>query len=71
MEKGKLPPQAVELEEVILGGLLIDEKGLDEALPILKAKVFYKSKHQEIFKAIESLYLKNDGVDLLTVSEEL
>ncbi len=71
MNEGKLKPQALDLEEVVLGAMMIDNRGLEEAISIMKAKVFYKRKHQEIYKAIEAIFLRNDHVDLLTVSAEL
>ncbi|WP_121665262.1 replicative DNA helicase [Mesonia aquimarina] len=72
MQKGKIIPQAVDLEEVILGAMLIDEKGLDAAFAVISnPEVFYKNEHQSIFKAIKLLYESNSKVDLLTVSQKL
>lgn len=71
MEKGKLPPQALDIEEAVLGSLLIDQKAIEEVGSSIKAKMFYKEKHQHIYGAIESLFLRNEAVDLLTVSQEL
>lgn len=71
LEKGCLPPQAIELEEAILGAMMIDEKGLCEAVELLSAEVFYKDSHKNIFQAIYDLFSKNQPVDLLTVSAEL
>lgn len=71
LEKGKIPPQAVDLEEVVLGALMIDKKGLEEVSSILKTEMFYKEHHQMIYKAITNLHEKHIGVDILTVSEEL
>ena len=52
LEKGKIPPQAVELEEVVLGAMMIDKKGVDEVIDILSIDSFYKEGHQFIFEAI-------------------
>lgn len=72
LERGQLPPQAIDLEEAVLGAMLIDSRGLDECLLILKsADVFYKDGHRFIFEAIESLYADAQGVDVLTVSARL
>ena len=49
LEKGKLPPQAIDLEEVVLGAMMIDKKGVDEVIDILNADVFYKDAHQTYF----------------------
>lgn len=71
LEKGKLPPQAVDLEEVVIGALMIDKKGVDEVIDILHPEVFYKQAHQHIFEAIHSLFENSEPVDLLTVSSQL
>ncbi|AVI51509.1 replicative DNA helicase [Pukyongia salina] len=71
LEKGKLPPQATDLEEVVLGAMMIDKKGVDEVIDILNAEVFYKEAHQHIFEAIHTLFENSEPVDLLTVSAQL
>lgn len=71
LEKGKLPPQAVEVEEVVLGALMIDKKGVDEVIDILQPDAFYKPAHQLIFEAIDILFKGTQPVDLLTVSAQL
>ena len=71
LEKGKIPPQAVDLEEVVLGAMMIDKKGVDEVIDILNPDVFYKEAHQLIFEAIVNLFQSSQPVDLLTVSAEL
>lgn len=71
LEKGKIPPQAVDLEEVVLGAMLIDKKGVDEVIDILHADVFYKESHQYIYDAIFKLFESSEPVDLLTVSAQL
>src|SRR5690554_334592 len=71
LEKGKLPPQAIDLEEVVLGALMIDKKGVDEVIDILHAEVFYRPAHQHIFEAIHNLFKNSQPVDLLTVSSQL
>ncbi len=71
LEKGKLPPQAVDLEEVVLGAMMIDKKGVDEVIDILNSEVFYKEAHQHIFEAIHMLFENSEPVDLLTVSAQL
>ncbi|SHG28255.1 replicative DNA helicase [Flavobacterium johnsoniae] len=72
LEKGKLPPQCVDIESAVLGAMLIDPKGVDEALSIIsKPDVFYKDAHKYIFEAILSLYNSGNPVDVLTVGSEL
>ena len=71
LEKGKLPPQALDLEEVVLGAMMIDKKGVDEVIDILTPEAFYKESHQLIFQSIFSLFQKSEPIDLLTVSNQL
>lgn len=70
--KGKIPPQAIDMEKAVLGAALIDEKGLDVLFEIVKDKeAFYDTKHRLIYSAIYNLFATNKPVDLLTVTEEL
>ena len=71
LEKGKIPPQATDLEEVVLGAMMIDKKGVDEVIDILSVDAFYKDSHQYIFEAILQLFENSEPVDLLTVSTQL
>ena len=71
LEKGKLPPQAIELEEVVLGAMMIDKKGVDDVIDILTAEAFYKETNQLIFESIFKLFQKSEPIDLLTVSNQL
>jgi replicative DNA helicase len=71
LEKGKIPPQAVDLEEVVLGAMMIDKKGVDEVIDILHPDVFYKDAHRHIYEAIFNLFESSEPVDLLTVSAKL
>ncbi|MCH4551000.1 MULTISPECIES: replicative DNA helicase [Aestuariibaculum] len=71
LEKGKIPPQAIDLEEVVLGAMMIDKKGVDEVIDILSSEAFYKESHQHIFSAIFQLFENSEPIDLLTVSTQL
>ncbi len=71
LEKGKIPPQAIDLEEVVLGALMIDKKGVDEVIDILQPAAFYKQAHQYIFEAIFKLFENSEPIDILTVSNQL
>lgn len=66
---GKIPPQAVDIEEVVLGAIMIEP--VIEKVDFLTPDVFYKSAHQLIFSAILSIYKKLTPIDILTVTEEL
>ncbi len=71
LERGKIPPQATDLEQVVLGAMMIDKKGVDEVIDILAPEAFYKEAHQYIFTAIYTLFENSEPVDLLTVSAQL
>lgn len=68
---GKLPPQAVELEEVVLGALMIEKDAIVTVIDILTPNSFYKDAHVEIYGAIIDLFTKNDPIDLRTVINQL
>lgn len=68
---GKMPPNAIDFEKLVIGTFLIDKKGLDHSIDLLKADVFYDPRHQEIFTAILKLFEGNHPIDLMTVIQEL
>lgn len=71
-QKGRLPPQAIEMEEAVLGAMLIDKKGAEECLLILKdSNMFFRDAHKFIFEAIQDLYKNAEPIDILTVSSRL
>jgi replicative DNA helicase len=71
LEKGKLPPQVLDLEEAVLGAMMIDKKGVDDVIDILQPDAFYKDAHKFIFEAIVQLFTDTQPIDLLTVSAQL
>ncbi len=68
---GKIPPQAKELEEAILGAIMLEKSAFDTVIEILKPECFYVDAHQKIFKAMQGLAIKSLPIDMLTVVEEL
>ncbi|HEX5155281.1 MAG TPA: replicative DNA helicase [Parafilimonas sp.] len=68
---GKLPPQARELEEAVLGAVMLEKSAFDTIVEILKPECFYVDAHQRIFKAFQSLTQQSMPIDMLTVVEEL
>ncbi len=70
-EYGKVPPQAVDLEEAVLGALMLEKDAFAVVGDLLKPECFYKDAHQRIFRAVHQLFIKDEPVDLLTVSEKL
>jgi replicative DNA helicase len=71
LSDGRIPPQAIDLEEAVLGAMLIDEKGVNEIIELLSPEVFYKRSHQLIYESIERLFRESEPIDLLTVSADL
>jgi len=71
LDYGKLPPQAVDFEEAVLGALMIEEHAINKISDILRPEFFYVDKHQRIFKAIQMLHSNRSPIDMLTVSEQL
>jgi len=67
----KLPPQNLEAEQSVIGGILLDNQSLNSVLEILDAEDFYSEAHRKIFTAIVELYDKNEPSDLITLSNIL
>lgn len=68
---GKLPPQATDLEEAVLGALMLEKDALSSVIDILNPEVFYRDNHKKIFNAIRVLFEKTSPVDILTVTAQL
>ena len=68
---GKMPPQAPELEEAVLGALMLEKDAFSIISDILITESFYEDSHQAIFGAIHNLAVQQKPVDVLTVVEEL
>lgn len=68
---GKVPPQAKELEEAVLGAIMLEKSAFDTVTEILKPECFYVEANQQIFKAMQGLQQKSMPIDILTVVEEL
>ncbi len=68
---GKVPPQARELEEAILGAMMLEKGAFDDVIEVIKAECFYVDAHQRIFKAMQNLAANSSPIDLLTVVEQL
>ncbi len=68
---GKIPPQAVDLEQAVLGALMLEKDALTTVIDILKPESFYKDAHREIYSSIVTLFNNSEPVDMLTVSNQL
>ena len=70
-QAGRMPPQATEVEQSVLGAMLIEREAIPKAIEILPADAFYDPRHQRIFEAVEALFERGNPVDLITLTEEL
>ena len=68
---GKVQPQAIDLEEAVLGAIMLDKDALAIVLDILRPESFYTEAHQAIYKVMKTLFSKSEPIDLLTVTEAL
>lgn len=68
---GKVPPQAIDLEQAILGAMMLEKEGCQKGLQLLKQEYFYDNNNHYVFEAIKQLYEEDKPVDLLTVTEKL
>ncbi len=68
---GRLQPQANEVEQAVLGALMLEKDALSKVIDVLKPEVFYKDGHKLIFEAIHQLFQNSEPVDLLTVTQQL
>ena len=71
LEMGNKPPQALDVEEAVLGAMLIEPSCVDQAMEELTASCFYDQKHRMIFEAMTSLVLDHTSIDIITVSNRL
>lgn len=72
IEYGKVPPQAVDLEQSVLCAIMLHPESIyDVATILFKPEVFYKNSHIKIYKAILDLFNEEVAIDLLTVTEQL
>ncbi len=68
---GRMPPQATDVEQSVLGAMLIEREAIPRAVEILPADAFYSARHQKIYQAILNLFERGNPVDLITLTEEL
>ena len=68
---GKVPPQSIDMEEAVLGAIMLEKEAVITILDILRPDYFYKEANRKIFKAVLDLSTKECPVDLFTVTEEL
>lgn len=71
LDGGKLQPQATDLEQAVLGAMMLEKNAVNEGIEILQVESFYKEAHQHIFSAIVELFQETQPIDILTVTHKL
>ncbi len=67
----KVPPQNLEAEQAILGGILVNNDAMNQVMDILTEEDFYREAHGHLFAAMSSLYNNSEPVDLITLTHQL
>ena len=67
----RMPPQAIEIEQAVLGAMMLEQRAIGHAIEILDSSCFYNTSHSDIFEAMLSLYERGVAVDQPTLVEEL
>ncbi len=67
----KMPPQSLEAEKAVLGGILLEPEAATKAIEIILPEAFYRPAHERIFRAMVSLFTRHEPIDLMTLSDEL
>jgi replicative DNA helicase len=70
-QAGRIPPQAVDVEQAVLGAMLLEREAIPQAIELLRVDSFYVLKHQKIYRAMLGLFERGSPVDLITLTEEL
>jgi replicative DNA helicase len=70
-EHGKIPPQAIELEQLVLGAMMLESDAVNKTIDVLKPDMFYKDAHFKIFSAIHDLFNESEPIDIQTVVNKL
>lgn len=71
VDAGRMPPQAVDVEQAVLGAILIDPDALNRSMDVINEDCFYKPAHKILMETILSMNNKNEPIDLITVTQEL
>jgi replicative DNA helicase len=68
---GKIPPQAIDIEQVVLGAMMLEKEPLNDTINIISKECFYDPRHQFIYAAMHELFANTKPVDLITVTNRL
>src|SRR5512137_3000438 len=69
--EGRVPPNAVDIEEEVLGAMLLEKEAISKVIEVLEPQAFYAERHRKIFQAIIGLFERGEPADSITVAEEL
>ena len=69
--EGKLPPQAIDLEEIVIGAAMLEKTAFGKVSTILDKKDFYKEQHSIVWDIMSELYNENLPIDIMSVIEKL
>jgi replicative DNA helicase len=70
-QEGRVPPQAVDIEEQILGAMLLEREAIAKILEVLDEDAFHSERNRKVFQAIVALFERSEPADCITVAEEL
>ncbi|UOF94489.1 MAG: replicative DNA helicase [Bacteroides sp.] len=68
---GKIPPQSIEVERIVLGSILLEKEALIKVIEFLYPEMFYDPLHQKIYQSFKNLFESNEPIDIITVNERL
>ena len=71
MEMGNVPPHAIDVEEAVLGAMMVSSDSVDQVMDLLKPEAFYDPKNKAVFEAMLDLFNERSPIDMLTVIERL
>ena len=69
--RDKVPPQALDAERAVLGGILLEAEAATKAIEIVSPDDFYRPAHGMMFKAMITLFMRREPIDVMTLTEEL
>jgi replicative DNA helicase len=71
LRAGRIPPQALEMEQAVLGALLLEKDALNKIVDVVRPEMFYKEGHKLIYESVNKLFQNSEPIDLLTVKNHL
>lgn len=69
--EGRVPPQAVDIEEQVLGAMLLEKEAISKVIEVLDEEAFHADRNRKVFQAMVALFERSEPADSITVAEEL